>query len=205
MQSGQLEFINGGWCMHDEAATHYVDMIDQTTLGHLFIRQEFGAEHIPTVGWQIDPFGHSATQAALLSAAVGFDGLFFGRIDYQDRANRLINKSLEVVWSASESYGPSNYVFAGAMNGYGPPGGLCWDHGCGGGTPVQDDPNLEDVNVDEIVQRINTAALRQAAETRGDLDTMNIMWTMGSDFQVRCTASPQPANERTCVHAALPC
>ena len=31
-----------------------------------------------------DPFGHSATQAALLSAEVGFDGLFFGRLDYQD-------------------------------------------------------------------------------------------------------------------------
>ena len=24
--NGQLEFINGGWCMHDEASTHYVDM-----------------------------------------------------------------------------------------------------------------------------------------------------------------------------------
>jgi len=25
--NGQLEFINGGWCMHDEAATSYVDMV----------------------------------------------------------------------------------------------------------------------------------------------------------------------------------
>ena len=172
---GQLEFINGGWCMHDEAATHYVDMIDQTTLGHQFILDEFGVEHIPTVGWQIDPFGHSATQAALLSAAVGFDGLFFGRIDYQDRAVRLMNHSLEVIWSASKSYGPSNYVFAGAMDGYGPPGGLCWDHTCGD-TEVQDDPLLEDYNVDEIVARVNRAALRQAAETRGDVETMQIMW-----------------------------
>ena len=171
---GQLEFINGGWCMHDEAATHYVDMIDQTTLGHQFILEEFGVEHIPTVGWQIDPFGHSATQAALLSAAVGFDGLFFGRIDYQDRAVRLINKSLEVVWSASPTYGPSNYVFAGAMDGYGPPGGLCWDQGCGD-ADVQDDPNLEDVNVAQVVERVHRAALRQAAETRGDMETMNIM------------------------------
>ena len=40
--------------------------------------------HPPSqVGWQIDPFGHSASQAALLSAEVGFDSLFFGRIDYQ--------------------------------------------------------------------------------------------------------------------------
>jgi len=67
-----------GWCMHDEAAAHWIDMVDQTTLGHQFIYQEFGVT--PTIGWQIDPFGHSATQAALLSAGVGFEGLFFGRI-----------------------------------------------------------------------------------------------------------------------------
>lgn len=54
--------------MHDEAATHYIDMIDQTTLGHRFIKDEFNKT--PTVGWQIDPFGHSAVQAYLLGAEV---------------------------------------------------------------------------------------------------------------------------------------
>ena len=33
VESGQLSFANGGWCMHDEATPHYVDMIDQMTLG----------------------------------------------------------------------------------------------------------------------------------------------------------------------------
>lgn len=55
-------------CMHDEAAPHYIDMIDQTTLGHRFIKQEF--DITPRIGWQIDPFGHSATQAYLLGAEV---------------------------------------------------------------------------------------------------------------------------------------
>ena len=54
--------------MHDEAATHYIDMIDQTTLGHRFIKEEFGI--VPRIGWQIDPFGHSAVQAYLLGAEV---------------------------------------------------------------------------------------------------------------------------------------
>ena len=83
VKQGRWEFINGGWCMHDEATTHYLDMIDQTTLGHQYILSEFGESANPTIGWQVDPFGHSATQAALLSAEVGFDALFFGRIDCQ--------------------------------------------------------------------------------------------------------------------------
>jgi hypothetical protein len=45
-------------------------MIDQTTLGHQFIKEEFNVT--PRIGWQIDPFGHSAVQAYLLGAEVWF-------------------------------------------------------------------------------------------------------------------------------------
>ena len=178
----QLEFINGGWCMHDEGAAHYVDMVDQTTLGHKFIFDQFGVQ--PTIGWQIDPFGHSATQAALLSAEVGFDALFFARIDFQDRNRRLATKETEYIWRASASLGPSAQVFTGAFQSakYGPPGGFCFDIRCGD-APIQDDPRLEDYNVESRVNDFVSSAMGQSRYTRGDVDTMNIMWTLGSDFQ----------------------
>jgi alpha-mannosidase len=40
--------------------------------------------------------GHSSTNAGLLSAVVGFDSLWFARIDYQDRTTRLANKNMQV-------------------------------------------------------------------------------------------------------------
>ncbi|KAI3681306.1 hypothetical protein L6452_36096 [Arctium lappa] len=105
---GQLELINGGWCLHDEAGPHYIDMIDQTILGHEFIKEQFNVT--PRIGWQRDPFGHSAVQTYLLGAEVGFDSLFFGRIDYQDRAKRKDDKHLEVIWSGSKSLGSSSHM-----------------------------------------------------------------------------------------------
>ena len=39
-------------------------MVDQTTRGHQFILKNFGADAAPRATWQIDPFGHSNTQAA---------------------------------------------------------------------------------------------------------------------------------------------
>ena len=69
--------------MHDEAVPHYIDMIDQTTLEHRFIKEEFGVT--TRIGWQIDPFGQPTIQAYVVGAKVGFDSFFFDRIDYQDR------------------------------------------------------------------------------------------------------------------------
>ncbi|XP_022885757.1 alpha-mannosidase-like isoform X4 [Olea europaea var. sylvestris] len=106
VDAGQLEFVNGGWCMHDEAATHYIDMIDQTTLGHQLIKNQFNKA--PRAGWQIDPFGHSAVQAYLLGVELGFDSVHFARIDYQDRGKRQKDKSLEVIWRASRTFGSSS-------------------------------------------------------------------------------------------------
>lgn len=37
---------------------------------------------------------------------MGFDGFFFGRLDYQDRARRMRDKEQELLWRASDSLTP---------------------------------------------------------------------------------------------------
>lgn len=183
VDSGQLEFINGGMCMHDEATPHYIDLIDQTTLGHRFILDEFGKK--PRVGWQIDPFGHSAVQAYLLGAELGFDSLFFARIDYQDRAKRISTKTLEVIWQASRSLGSSSQIFTGIFPvHYEPPGGFTFEIN-DVSDPIQDDPLLFDYNVRQRVDDFVAAAVTQANQTR----TNQIMWTMGTDFRYQYAVS----------------
>ncbi|CAM6125814.1 unnamed protein product [Calypogeia fissa] len=176
VDSGQLEFINGGWCMHDEATTHYIDTIDQTTLGHRYIKKQFNK--VPRVGWQIDPFGHSAAQGYLLAAEVGFDGVFFARADYQDKEQRLKDRTMEFIWRGSKSLGSSAEVFGWLLhNHYSPPDEFSYEiHGT---SPViQDDPQLYDYNVQERVDVFVKTALEQGEHFR----TNHIMWTMGEDF-----------------------
>jgi lysosomal alpha-mannosidase len=64
---GRLEFISGGWCMHDEGATHYNSIIDQHSLGAEFLRDQFGECGRPKIGWQLDAFGHSREVASLFA------------------------------------------------------------------------------------------------------------------------------------------
>lgn len=65
--AGRLEFVNGGWCMSDEAATHYSAVIDQMTIGLRFLNETFGACGRPRVAWHIDPFGHAREHASMFA------------------------------------------------------------------------------------------------------------------------------------------
>ncbi|XP_035261901.1 lysosomal alpha-mannosidase [Anguilla anguilla] len=179
VNEGRLEFVNGGWCMSDEATTHYSAVIDQMTLGLRFLNDTFGPCGRPRVAWHIDPFGHAREHASMF-AQMGYDGLFFGRLDYRDKARRMKEKDMEMVWRASDSLAPPTAdLFTGVLpNGYNPPEGFCWDQSCSD-APIQDDPSLEDYNVDAIVQKFLKAANDQAALYR----TNHIIMTMGSDFQ----------------------
>ncbi|XP_078576535.1 lysosomal alpha-mannosidase-like [Branchiostoma floridae x Branchiostoma japonicum] len=178
VDKGQLEFINGGWCMNDEASTHYNAIIDQMTLGLQFLNMTFGECGRPLVAWHIDPFGHSREQASLF-AQMGYDGFFFARLDYQDKANRLKLQNMEEIWRGSPNdLGKVADLFTGALFAhYTPPEGLSFEI-LNNDPPVQDDPRLHDYNVDE---RVNTAVNRSVEQAKY-FRTDHIMWTMGSDF-----------------------
>ena len=64
--SGQLEFINGGWSMHDEACPSFIDMLDNTHLGQRLIFDSFGV--VPKTTWQIDVCCHRTPPARPLHA-----------------------------------------------------------------------------------------------------------------------------------------
>ncbi|RNA25280.1 lysosomal alpha-mannosidase-like, partial [Brachionus plicatilis] len=114
VDEGRLEFVIGAWVMDDEATPYYNDMIDQQALGLNFILKEFGKCARPRSAWQIDPFGHSREHGSLF-AQFGFDGLFLGRIDYQDSDFRTETKSREMLWQASSNLGEAGRIFTGIL------------------------------------------------------------------------------------------
>lgn len=174
--NGQLEFISGGWSMNDEAASHYTAIIDQMTLGHRHLNKMVGVcGGIPKIGWQIDPFGHSREYASLL-AQMGFDGLFLGRIDFQDKLYRQNMQTMEFVWKSSPSLGPfKSDLFTSILpNTYSPPEHFCFDAHC----------------TDEQLNRFNIHAkatefakmMQQQSEFYA---TNHTIVTMGMDFNYR--------------------
>ena len=174
VKEGRLEFINGGWCMNDEASTHYNAIIDQMTYGLKFIEDNFGSDARPKIAWHIDPFGHSAEQASLFSQ-MSFDGFFFGRVDSVDKTWRLDDKRMELIWRGSKNLQRSSMIFTGiTYNLYQAPPGFCFDDSCndyfGFPTAIPDGS----YRVSEFI--------RVCAEQALFYNSSNIMLTMGGDF-----------------------
>lgn len=175
IKNGQFEFVNGGYCMNDEATVYYEDSIDQMTIGHQFILENFNI--IPTVGWHIDPFGHASAQAALF-AQMGFKAFFFARIDYQDKQKRLKDKSMEMMWIPDTSQGLENAMFTHVnYYHYSHPDGFNFDI-IGRDQPIQDNPKYGGYDV----PKRSDAFLAWFRQMRQSYLTTDLFHTAGEDF-----------------------
>uniref|UniRef100_A0A914C2F7 alpha-mannosidase n=1 Tax=Acrobeloides nanus TaxID=290746 RepID=A0A914C2F7_9BILA len=175
IQNGQLEIIGGGWVQPDEAATHYIDLVDQYTLGLRLLNNSFGSCARPKTAWQIDPFGHSREHANLM-AMMGYDSLWFAREHYLEHEMRRSNRALQMMWHVSDDN--QTTILTGAFYAhYNMPGGFNFDI-MGNDDPIQDNPNLENYNLDE---KLSTFVNDLITYNKSMLHN-HIMILMGDDF-----------------------
>lgn len=179
VKNHQLEFINAGWSMHDEACTHFDDMMNNMMIGHEFLLKEF--DYKPTIGWHIDPFGHSNANPRLF-ADMGFDTFIFGRLDYEDRDQRLADKNMQFVWKPfSESLGDSAEIFTHILQDmYWFPPDMGYDERDfpNNSQPIIDDETLETFNADLKAERMLSYAMHMSTHYRSN----NLFMPWGEDF-----------------------
>ncbi len=151
-------------------------MIDQTAFGHEFLWEQFRV--IPTIGWQIDPFGHSVIQGSLLSNGIDFDALYMTRIDHQEYDIREKNKNLDFIWRPSPSRGKYSQVFTGVIQkNYLAPEEVHF----GKSVHYVDDPKLYWFNMCEQLDLFYKMIKERSNHQKGN----HIFLPMGDDFQYK--------------------
>jgi lysosomal alpha-mannosidase len=144
VKEGRLEFANGGWSATDEACPNYEDMINNMIIGHSFLMKEFGVK--PRVGWHLDAFGHSATNARLFSD-FGFEAMFLGRVDKTDKIALEKAKAFSFIWRPhSTHFGASKQILT-----YNFKDKYCWVPGfwVDDDDSLETDPTLESFNANK--------------------------------------------------------
>ena len=197
LQNGQVEFVNGGWVMQDEISTMYDADINQMTLGHKWLVDNFGREHIPHVAWHIDPQGHVGATAARF-AAMGFDAFVPNRIPAPLKQQLQKTQGLEFIWDGMAAQTSADrradaQIFTHVLDefGYDPPNiprnlyffddYSYWK----GERNMTEEPPITSTNVHAYVTRMAEFMMARAKW----LATPNMLFPWGSDFEFQnCTA-----------------
>lgn len=143
VRDGRFEFLNGGWTANDENCPNYEDILNNMMIGHQFLKKEF--DYIPRVAWLLDSFGHSAGNARLY-ADIGFDAIFFARMDRPEIKNRFNHSELDFIWRPfSKNFGLQQELLVSVFrDGYSYPKGFFIE----AEEPFQPDRSLKTFNAD---------------------------------------------------------
>jgi len=87
--------VHGGLVSPGEANPDYRDIVLNFQAGKAFLLEEFNVT--TTIGWQLDPFGHSAV-TPLLFSEMGLDTVVFARINDKEREERRLNQTMQFIW-----------------------------------------------------------------------------------------------------------
>ena len=178
----QVEFVCGGWVMHDEAVSHYQADVDQMTLGHDFIIETFGEQYIPRTCWHIDPFGSVGSNAALYGK-MSFSAFGTNRIPDNIKTSWEDNQELDFVWEGSHSGIESDKLFTHVMDSYGycppniPRNAFWWDDYNFWKSP---EPQVNESNVVEFAHNI-TSWFKKQSKWRRAQDIL--LWPYGCDLE----------------------
>ena len=173
----RFSFLLGGWCMNDEAVTTYKAMIEQNGLGLKWLRDEFGCAARPHAAWQIDTFGHTRGQAEVF-ANMGYDSVFFARLDREELAQRNEQMKSEVMWKGNLNRNDTDMFTGNFINGqYSCPDGFCFGPFQPNDDAIVDNNKSDAYNVDEYIAK----ALNTSVMYNNTYLTDHVMWTMGKD------------------------
>jgi len=168
VESGQLEFVGGGWVQNDEAASSLEVVVNQITEGHEYLLKLFNFR--PKIAWQIDPFGHSSLTPTIFSQ-IGYEALVINRIHHQLKSLYKDKGWMEFLWRASPSLGSNAQMFTHVLHThYSAPIGYDWEEGS---------PGVAEYNVKQRVAELVRICQDRAHAYR----TSELLVPWGDDFK----------------------
>ena len=170
--SGQLEFVGGGWSQNDEANPSPLAVISQMSSGHGYLKQHFN--FTPSVGWQIDPFGHSSVTPSLF-ASMGFRALVLNRLHHKVKTQLKNTQMMEFLWQGAPVSGSasSSRIFTHVLHShYSAPNSFDWENWA---------PRTSPDNVKSRAQELVAILKQRAVAYR----SRRLLVPWGDDFKFR--------------------
>jgi lysosomal alpha-mannosidase len=134
---------------------------------------------VPKVGWDVDAFGHSDTNTRLL-AELGYEAMFFSRMDEAEKHQRSEHHALNFLWRPStESFGNRWQVLTNVFkNDYCSPAGLMTGENYNADDLIETDRTLSSFNGEDQVHKLVEWSHKVYAQRLGQ----NILLPIGCDF-----------------------